>query len=74
MFKSKKSLKKTIEGQAKYIIELEEKVNSRNDVFVGRLKQIQEINNKPTPSKNNWKLRQKLINNKIDDIISFYEK
>lgn len=74
MFKSKKSLKKTIEGQAEYIIELEKKVNNRNEIFVERLKEIQEINNKPTPSRNNWKLRQKLINNKIEDIISFYEK
>lgn len=74
MFKSKKSLKKTIEGQAEYIIELEEKVNNRNEIFVERLKEIQEINNKPTPSRNNWKLRQKLINNKIENIISFYKK
>lgn len=74
MFRSRKALQKNIEGQANYINELKEEINNKNEVFVGRLKQIQEINNTPTPSKNNWKLRQKLINDKINTIISFYEK
>lgn len=74
MFKSKKALKKTIEGQAEYINELQEKLNLKDSVFIERLKDIQEINNKPTPSRNNWKLRQELINNKIEDIMRIYEK
>lgn len=74
MFKSRKSLQKTVEGQATTINEYAKRLTEKDEGFILLLRQIKEINNTPTPSRNNWKLRQTLINNKIDDIIRIYEK
>ena len=74
MFKSRKSLKKTVEGQAQTINEYTKRLKEKDEGFILMLQQIREINNTPTPSRNNWKLRQTLINNKIDDIIRIYKK
>ena len=74
MFRSRKSLQKTVEGQAKTISEYTKRLTEKDEGFILLLQQIKEINNTPTPSRNNWKLRQTLINNKIDDIIRIYEK
>ena len=42
----------------------EEKLNQEDFLLI--LDKIQELNNKPTPKINNWKLRQTWINNYIE--------
>ena len=74
MFRSKKSLKKENEGQAKYIIELTEKTDKIKAWYISQLRSLEEINQKPTPRRNNWKLRQQLISDKITSIVESIDK
>lgn len=74
MFRSKKSLKKENEGQAKFIIELTEKNNKITAWYISQLLSLKEINERPTPRRNNWKLRQQLVNDKITSIIESIDK